>query len=73
MHDQRIEARPPLGGENAGHRLAIGGVGAQAIDRLGRKGDQSAMAQDMRGMGDGGVIRGRDLVGQDFHAGLLAG
>ena len=48
MHDQRIEAGPALGGEDRGDRAVIGGVAAQAIDRLGRKGDQLAGAQRPR-------------------------
>ena len=42
MHDQRIETRPPLGLEDPRHRLAVEGIGAQAIDRFGRKGDETA-------------------------------
>ena len=52
MDDQGIEARPPLGGENRGHGFAIGGVRAQAIDRLGRESDQAALRQDTRRFGN---------------------
>ena len=38
MDDQRIEARPPLGLVDRQHRIGVGRVGAQAIDRLGGKG-----------------------------------
>ena len=41
MGDQRIEARAALGGVNFGDRARRGGVGAKAVDGLGRKGDES--------------------------------
>ena len=46
MHDQRIELWPPLGGEDRGDSLAVGRVGTEAIDRLGRECDQTAVAQN---------------------------
>src|SRR5690606_16348672 len=42
MGDQRIEARPTLGLEDARHGSAVGGVASQAVDRLGRNGDYLA-------------------------------
>ena len=60
MRDQRIEARPALGLENARHRLAVGGIGAQAVHRLGRERHQAAGTQDARGLGDCPVIRLND-------------
>ena len=45
MGDQRVERRPPLGGEEAGDRGRIGGVRPEPVDRLGRKRDQPAGAQ----------------------------
>ena len=42
MGDQRIEARPALGLEDAGDGLAIGGVAGKAVDGLGRDGDDVA-------------------------------
>ncbi len=42
MGDQRIEARPALGGVEPGDGLAIAGVGAEPIDGLGRERDQPA-------------------------------
>ncbi|CAM5763671.1 hypothetical protein LMIY3S_00890 [Labrys miyagiensis] len=54
MGDQRIEARPPLRRVYAGDRTAIGGVRPQAVDRLGRKGDEASLRQEARGFGDGG-------------------
>ena len=40
--DQRIERRPALGGVEPRDRRAVGGVGAEPVDRLGRKGDEAA-------------------------------
>ena len=48
MGDQRIEGRPALGLVEAGDRGRIGGVGAEAIDGLGRERDQPAFGQDTR-------------------------
>ena len=48
VHDQRIEARAALGGENRGDRVAVGGVAAEPVDRLGGKGDEAASAQKLR-------------------------
>jgi len=53
MDDQRVEARPALGGEDLGDRLIAGCVGAQAIDGLGRKGDEPARDQGFGSLGDG--------------------
>jgi hypothetical protein len=53
VHDQRIEARPVLGGEDLGDGLVLRGIGAETIDGLGRKGDELAFDQGLRGMGDG--------------------
>jgi len=52
MHNQGIEQRTALGGEDRGHRLAIGGVGAQAVNGLGREGDKPALAQNTGGFGN---------------------
>ena len=43
MRDQRIEARAALGRIEPRDRFAVGGVGAEAVDRLGRKRDQPAV------------------------------
>ena len=40
--DQRIEGGASLGRIKPGDGLAIAGIGAQPVDRFGRKGDQSA-------------------------------
>ena len=42
MGDQRIEGRPALGLVEARDRLAVGRVGAEPVDRLGREGDEAA-------------------------------
>ena len=42
MGDQRIECRPALGLVEARDGAAVGGVGAEAVDGLGRKGDEPA-------------------------------
>ena len=52
MRDQRIEARAALGGIEPRDRRAVGGVGAEAVDRLGRERDQPALAQHARGRRD---------------------
>jgi hypothetical protein len=43
--NQRVEARPALGGVEPRHRLAIAGGGAEPIDRLGGEGDKPAGRQ----------------------------
>ena len=48
MGDQRIERGAALGVVEPRHRFAVGGVGAQPVDGLGRKGDQTAGAQHAR-------------------------
>jgi hypothetical protein len=56
MRDQRIERRAPLGHIKTGHRLAIRGIRAEAVDRLGREGDQPTPLKAGRGAGRGGRI-----------------
>ena len=48
VDDQRIEARAALGLVDLEHGVGIGGVGAEAVDGLGREGDELAGAQDAR-------------------------
>ncbi len=48
VRDQRIESRPALGGIEPRHRLAIAGVGAEPVNRLGRKGDEPAGRKNAR-------------------------
>ena len=52
--DQRVEMRPSLGFKHGSHRSATARIRAQAIDRLGREGDEFARAQQPR--------RFRDLI-----------
>ena len=49
MRDQRIERGAVFGVVDPGDRPGLRRVGAEAIDGLGRKGDQPALAQDRRG------------------------
>ncbi len=42
MGNQRIERRASFGRIEAGHRLAIAGIGAEPVDGFGRKGDEAA-------------------------------
>ncbi len=48
--DQRVEVRPALGGEHGGDGAVGGGVRPQAVDRLGREGDQLTGQQQGRGL-----------------------
>jgi hypothetical protein len=66
VRDQRIEHGPAFGLVEPRHRLAIGGVGAKSIDRLGRKGDQAARGQRARGARDCARV-GRDQIGGRRH------
>src|SRR5262245_59688600 len=45
MDDQRIEARPLLGGEDLGHRARVESTGAEPVNRLGREGDNLAPSE----------------------------
>ena len=56
VRDQGIEAGPLLGGVDAGDRLAAGRVGAEAVDGFGRKGDESASADEFRGAVQSGLV-----------------
>ena len=60
MHDQRIEARPFLGGEHLGHGARIERIGAEPIDRLGGKGDDIAAGERLRCVPDGLFSGGND-------------
>ena len=60
MHDQRIEPRPFLGGEHARHGTRVERVGAEPIDRLGRKGDNFPAGERFRGAVDGLFSGGND-------------
>ena len=56
--DQRVEARPALGGENPRHGLTVGGVGGEPVDRLGRQDDQGALAERRGSLGGAGHLSG---------------
>ena len=60
VHDERVERRPPLGGEDAGHGAVAPRVGAEAVDGLGRKGDELARAQEARGGAEAALGSGKD-------------
>ena len=53
MHDQRIEARPLLGGEHLGDGARIERIGPEPVDRLGGKSDDLAASQRLRGLANG--------------------
>ena len=63
--DQRIEARPALGGEDFCYRLAVLGVRGEPVDRLRRQRHELAARQRLRGFGD---RRGRIGSGQNEMA-----
>ena len=56
MGDQRIECGPALGLVKPRDRLAVGGVGAEAVNGLGRKGDQAAGREAAHRLGDRGGV-----------------
>ena len=62
MRDQRIEARPALGGIEPRDRRAVGGVGAEAVDRLGRERHQPAVGEHARRRRDRVAVRSSTRV-----------
>ena len=60
MHDQWVELRSAFGGEDCGDGPLIGRIGAEPIDRLGRKGDELSRAQQPGGALDRGRGGGDD-------------
>ena len=63
---------PALGGIEPRDRRAVGGVGAEAVDRLGRERDQAAGGEAARRFGDGAVVGGEDAGGElGGHAAAL--
>ena len=57
MDDQRVVGRTPLGSKYLGDRCRVGGIRPQAVDRLGRDGDQFAGNQQVDGTQIIGVAR----------------
>ena len=58
MHDQGIEARPPLGLEDPRHRDVGARIAAQPVDRFGREGDKLTVSQQAGGAGKARIIGG---------------
>ena len=58
MGDQRIEGGPALGLVEPGDRGRVGGVGAEAINGLGRERDQPALGQAARRFRHGSLAGG---------------
>ena len=52
MHDQRVEARPALGGEDRGDGTLVRRIAAEPIHGLGRERDEPPGAQQRGGAGD---------------------
>ena len=75
VRNQWIERRPPLGGIEPGHRLAIAGVGAEPVNRLGRKGDEPPGGKNARRFRDRGIVGAqnarRHLGHRPCHCGTL--
>jgi hypothetical protein len=57
MCDQRIEARAALGGIKPRDRCAVGGIGAEAVNRFGWKRHEPALAEHARGRRDRVAVR----------------
>ena len=55
VHDHRVVRRTAFDFEDPSHRGRIRGVGAEPVDRLGRKHDQPAFAQRLDGFLDFGL------------------
>ena len=68
VDDQRMVRRTPLRGEDPGNRCGIRGVGAEAVDGLGRKGDQFPRLQPARGIVDRPLVHaGHDCMAPLAH------
>ncbi len=66
MHDQRVELRSPLGGEDTGHRPFIRRIRAEAVNGFGGEGDELPGAQKLCRFGDCSIV-GRFDVGRFHH------
>ena len=63
VDDERVEGRAALGGEDAGDRGVAPGVGAEAVDGLGREGHELAGAEERGGGAEAArAVRERDGV-----------
>jgi hypothetical protein len=69
MGDQRVEARPVLGGVDGGHGGLVRRIGTEAVDRLGREGDKLALQEQGCGRRDTSAVRGKP-DGVAAHAAL---
>ena len=56
MGDERVEPRPILGAVDPGHRLGPRGVGAEAVDGLGREGDETPFEQQRGGRVEAALV-----------------
>ena len=70
MGDQGIEGGPALGLIEPGNGGRIGGIGAEAIDGLGRERDQAAFCQAARRLGHGGPPAGKICVFRPTFTGI---
>ena len=52
VNDQGVGVGTLLGAKNAPERLWVAGVGTEAVDRLGGKGDEAAATQQLDSLGD---------------------
>ena len=65
VHDERVAGRALLGPVEAPDGVGVHGVGAEAVNRLGREGHQAALLQGARRRGDGLRLRVTRVDGQD--------
>jgi hypothetical protein len=65
MDDDRIGGGPALGIEKTRDRIAIEGVRAEAVDRFGGKGDETAAPQAVGGARNGARVRSIGVDGDD--------
>ena len=71
--NQWVEARPALGLEDPRHRLRIGRIGAEPVNRLGRKRDEMPGRQETAGLGNGFECHGLDRhEGQSWFESVAA-
>jgi hypothetical protein len=69
VDDERIEGGPALGFVDRRHRPSVAGVGAEAVDGLGRKGDDGALAQQPGGRLDRAGLGG--VATEGFRSGQM--